>query len=250
MIASFLSALQFLTVIPVRLKTANEQRMASSMVYFPLVGLLLGLFLAGLNALLSFLNLPSLAMNVITVVVLIMVTGGLHLDGLSDTADAFLSGKPREQMLEIMRDSRSGVMGVLSLISVILLKIALLFSISVSLQLNALMLMCVLSRWSAVATMFFFPYARQEGKAGAFIKGMNLKIFILSAVAAVICASIAWQVRGLFVLLIVTGFSYALGKFSTKKIGGITGDTLGATIELTEIVTLSTVFILEGVMHG
>ena len=247
MIASFLSALQFLTVIPVKLKTANEQRMAGSMVYFPLVGLLLGLFLAGLNALLSFLNLPFLAMNVITVVVLIVITGGLHLDGLSDTADAFLSARPAEQMLEIMRDSRSGVMGVLSLISVILLKIVLLFSISVSLQLNALMLMCVLSRWSAVATMFFFPYARQEGKAGAFIKGMNLKIFILSTVATVICASIAWQVRGLFVLLIVTGFSYALGKSSTKKIGGITGDTLGAGIELTEIITLLSVFILGNI---
>ena len=250
MITSFLSALQFLTVIPIRLKEANEQRMAPSMVYFPLVGLLLGLFLIGVNALFSFLNFPSLAMNVITVVVLIIITGGLHLDGLSDTADAFLSGKPREQMLEIMRDSRTGVMGVLSLISVILLKIILLFSISVALQPNALMLMCVLSRWSAVAAMFFFPYARQEGKAGMFINGMNLKIFVLSAIAAVICASIAWQVRGLFILLIVTGFSYAAGKFSTKKIGGITGDTLGATIEIMEIVTLLIVCSLEGVMHG
>jgi len=249
MIPSFLSALQFLTVIPVKLKEANEQRMADSLIYFPLVGLLLGLFLIGVNALLSFFNFPSLAMNVITVIVLMVITGGLHLDGLADTADAFLSGRPGEQMLEIMRDSRTGVMGVLSLISVILLKIILLFSISSSLEPSALILMCSLSRWSAVGAAFFFPYARQEGKAEAFIKGMNLKIFILSAIAAVFCASIAWQIRGLIVLLIVTGFSYLFGKFSTKKIGGVTGDTLGATIELTEIVTLLSVFILGNIQY-
>ena len=249
MIASFLSALQFLTVIPIKLKETNEQKMADSMVYFPLVGLLLGLFLIGVNALLSFFNFPSLAMNVITVITLIFITGGLHLDGLSDTADAFLSGRPGEQMLEIMRDSRTGVMGVLSLISVILLKIILLFSISGSLESGALILMCSLSRWSAVAAVFFFPYARQEGKAGAFIKGMNLKIFILSAIVAIICASFTWQIRGIFVLLIVTGFSYAAGKFSTKKIGGITGDTLGATIELAEIITLLSVFILGNMQY-
>jgi len=244
MIASFLLALQFLTVIPLRVKDAGEQKMAGSMVFFPLIGLLLGLFLAGTNSLLSFLNFPTLALNVITVVVLIFITGGLHLDGLSDTADAFLSGKPREQMLEIMRDSRTGVMGVLSLISIILLKIILLFSISSSLEPKALMLMCSLSRWSAVAMMFFFPYARQEGKAGVFVKGMNLRIFIFSSIAAVVAVAVVWQIKGLLILLIVTGLSYALGKFSTKKIGGITGDILGAGIELTEIITLLLVFIL------
>lgn len=244
MIASFLSALQFLTRIPVKIKEAGEKRMAGSMVYFPLVGLFLGLILIGINALLSFLNFPSLSANVITVVVLIFITGGLHLDGLSDTADAFLSGKPKEQMLEIMRDSRTGVMGVLSLISVILLKIILLFSINSSLEPNALMLMCSLSRWTAVSTIFFFPYARQEGKAGVFAKGMNSKIFILSSIVVVLCASIAWQIRGLIILLIVTGFSYTAGRFSTKRIEGITGDTLGAGIEIAEVIILLSVFIL------
>lgn len=244
MIVSFLLALQFLTVIPLRVKDAGEQRMAGSMVFFPFIGLLLGLFLAGINLLLSFLSFPSLALNVITVVVLIVITGGIHLDGLSDTADAFLSGKPKEQMLGIMRDSHAGVMGVLSLISVILLKVALLSSISLSLKPIVLMLMCSLSRWSAVATMFFFPYARQEGKAGVFIKGMNLRIFIFSSIAAVFSAAVIWQIKGLVILIIVTGLAYLMGKFSTKKIGGITGDTLGAGIELTEIITLLLVFIL------
>ena len=249
MITSFLLALQFLTVIPLKLKDAGEQRMAGSMVYFPLVGLLLGLFLTGVNVLFSFLNFPSLALNIIIAVALIVITGGIHLDGFSDTADAFLSGKPKEQMLEIMRDSHAGVMGVLSLISVILLKVALLFSISLSLKPIALMLMCSLSRWSAPAAIFFFPYARQEGKAGVFIKGMNLRIFILSSVVAVVSAAVVWQIKGLVILLIVTGLSYVMGKFSTKKIGGITGDTLGAGIEITEIIILLSVFILGNIYH-
>ncbi len=249
MITSFLLALQFLTVIPLKLKDAGAQRMAGSMVFFPLIGLLLGLFLAGVNVLLSFLNFPSLTLNVIIVVVLIVITGGMHLDGLSDTSDAFLSGKPKEQMLGIMRDSHTGVMGVLSLISVILLKVVLLFSISLSLKPIILMLMCSLSRFSAVATIFFFPYARQEGKAGVFIKGMNLRIFILSSIAAVVAAAVVWQIKGLVILLIITGLSYVMGKFSTKKIGGITGDTLGAGIEITEIVTLLSVFILGNIYH-
>jgi adenosylcobinamide-GDP ribazoletransferase len=152
-------------------------------------------------------------------------------------------------MLEIMRDSRTGVMGVLSLIGVILLKVALLFSISLSLKPIVLMLMCSLSRWSAVATVFFFPYARQEGKAGVFIKGMNLRIFILSLIVAVVSAAVVWQIKGLVILLIVTGFSYMMGKFSTKKIGGITGDTLGAGVEITEIIILLLIFILGNICH-
>ena len=78
---------------------------------------------------------------------------------------------------------------------------------------------------------------------------MNLKIFILSSIVAVVAAAVVWQIKGLVILLIVTGLSYVMGKFSTKKIGGITGDTLGAGIEITEIITLLSVFILGNIYH-
>ncbi|MDD5156260.1 MAG: adenosylcobinamide-GDP ribazoletransferase [Candidatus Omnitrophica bacterium] len=236
--ASFLLALQFLTIIPVKIKKAGEQEIAASMAYFPLIGLLIGVFLAGVNALLYNLNFSSLASNVILVVALVVITAGLHLDGLADAADAFLSRKNQEEMLRIMHDSHIGVMGVLSLISIILLKISLLSSLNIASKIPALLLACMLSRWSAVWAMFLFPYARREGKAGVFMRGMNLKILIICTIVAIVCAALIWGTRGLVALLIISACTYAIGKFSVSKIGGITGDTLGATIELTEIVTL------------
>lgn len=235
---SFLLALQFLTIVPLKIKDVNEKKIAGAMVFFPLVGLILGLALAGINALLFILNFPPLAVNIILVVALVAITGGMHMDGLSDTIDAFLSGKPRDEMLAIMRDSHIGVMGVLSIASVMLLKVGLLISVAAPLKTTALILACVLSRWSSVLAMFLFPYARKDGKARIFIEGMNLKIFALSSITVLVFAFAIWRAKGLVTLLIAAGCAYLIGKFSSRKIGGITGDTLGAAIELTEIITL------------
>ena len=248
--ASFLLALQFLTIIPLKIKGVDDKNIASSMIYFPLVGILLGAVLIALNYFFSVLRLPLISANIILVVSLAILTGGMHLDGLSDTADAFLSGKSKDEMLVIMRDPHIGVMGVLSLISAIILKIALLFSINSPLKFTALILMCVLSRWSVVPVMFFFPYARTDGKAGVFIRGMNLKILVLSTIVSAICAFLVWHINGLIVLLITAAAAYAFGKFASRKIGGITGDTLGATIELTELVILLTICITGGAFYG
>jgi adenosylcobinamide-GDP ribazoletransferase len=244
MIKSFFLALQFLTVIPLRISKIDERSMARSLIFFPLVGLSLGLLLAGMDSALSFLRFYSLTVNIILVVTLIILTGGIHLDGLSDTADAFLSGKGREKMLEIMRDSHAGVMGVLSILSALLLKIAFLYSIENPLRLPALVLMCVLSRWALVLAIFLFPYARTEGKARAFIQGINLKILAISTGLSLGFTVLFWQLKGLLVFIIVAVFTYASGKFINKKISGITGDTLGALCELNELLVLLTVFML------
>jgi len=233
-----LSALQFLTAIPFGIKGTSQKDMAKSLVYFPIVGLLIGLLAAGINNLALLLNFNALAASIMAVVTLIIITRGLHLDGLSDSADAFFSGKPKEEMLIIMRDSHAGVMGILSIITVILLKIALLSSINIPLRANALMLSCALSRWCVVPAMLFFPYARQEGKAGIFIKGLNPRILTLSSLVAVACAALAWGIKGLILLVPAAAFSYFISRLITKKIGGITGDTLGAIVELTETLTL------------
>ena len=250
MITNFLLAFQFLTVIPLKIKKVSEQKIADSVIYFPLIGAVMGLSLAGLNQLLFHLNFPNLALSAILIVSLIIITGGMHLDGLSDTADAFLSVRPQEEMLKIMRDSHVGVMGALSLISAIVLKIALFYSISNSLKPGALVLMCSLSRWSVAPQMFFFPYARKEGKAAIFITGMSPKIFISSTLIAAACAFLVLGLKGLTVLLGVGFFAYFFGKLASSKINGITGDTLGATIELTEIVILSALCIMGGMIYG
>jgi len=242
---SILLALQFLSIIPVKFSRVSEKEIANAMIYFPLAGLLLGLILTGENYFLLFLNFPQLTISIILVVSLVALTGGMHLDGLSDTADAFLSGRPKEEILKIMRDPHLGVMGILGLISVILLKIGLLYSVAGSIKTSALLLMCVLSRWSAVFAMFLFPYARNEGKAKAFIQGMNLKIFILSTIIALVCAFMIWQLKGLFIITIVATSAYITGKFINNKIGGITGDTLGAINELTEVIILFSICVIE-----
>lgn len=238
---NFFLALQFLTIIPVKIKHIDESRISRSVIYFPLVGLLLGLILTGANNFLYFLNLEHLFINVILIVFLIFLTGGMHLDGLADTIDAFSSRKNKEEMLRIMRDSSIGVMGVLSLISIVLLKIALLSSISVSLKMSALLLMCILSRWSLVLSMFLFPYAREKGKAKMLIQGTDLRAFGLSTIITLVCVIIVWRAEGLLIMAIVAIVAYVFGKFTSSKIGGITGDTLGATNELIETITLFTI---------
>jgi len=243
--SSFLLAIQFLTIIPFKIKHINEKDMSKSMIYFPLIGLLLGLILAVTFNFFSFLQFKDLFINIILVILLIVLTGGIHLDGLADTTDAILSRKNKEEMLKIMRDSHIGVMGVLSLISIILLKISFLSSISTPLKTISLILMCVLSRWALVFTMFLFPYARQKGKAKIFIQGMNFKIFILATIIALICVAIIWKIKGLIILGIIAICAYIIGKFINHKIGGITGDTLGAINELTEVIVLFSICILE-----
>jgi len=248
--SSFLLAMQFLTILPLGAKKFSSDKLAWALIYFPIVGLFLGAILAGLNICLSYLGISSLAVNIILVIALVILTRGIHLDGLADTADAFLSAKGKKETLEIMRDPHIGVMGALSLISIILLKIGLLSSVSTAVKPAALMLMCILGRWSAVLSIFLFPYARQEGKAKLFIEGMSLKIFIISSIVVIICAFIALNIAGLVLLLIISGSTYIIGRFICKKIDGVTGDTLGAVIELTEVITLLIICIGGGAMKG
>ncbi|MDD5729526.1 MAG: adenosylcobinamide-GDP ribazoletransferase [Candidatus Omnitrophica bacterium] len=235
---NLLLAFQFLTVIPIKIKDVSEEMLAMSSAYFPFIGLAIGLILLLINTLLSCFNFPPLITGIVLAVSLIVITAGMHLDGLSDTADAFLSGKPAEKMLEIMRDPHIGVMGVLSLLSVILLKIGFLAFLGTPARGTALLLSCVLSRWAAVFAMYLFPYARKDGKAKVFIEGMNLSVFLFSLAGALLFSLLIWRLKGLLALLVAAGCTYLFGMFCRRKIGGITGDTLGANIEMTEIALL------------
>lgn len=244
---SFLAALQFLTILPIGIRD-DAKTLPRAMVYFPIIGLLLGMVLTGANHILELLNFNGLALNAILVVLLTTLTGGLHLDGLADTCDALLSGKDKETMLQIMRDPRIGVMGALSVICVILLKISILSSIDTSVKIVALVLMCILSRWSMVFTVFYFPYARQEGKAKVFTDGMSLKIFIAATIITLTCSIAAGGIKGLIVFGTIALGSYLIDKIISRRFGGITGDTLGAVNELAEIMVLFSIIILTSVI--
>jgi len=245
MIKSLLLAVQFLTLIPLHFKKVETRELHRALVFFPFVGLLLALCLIGINQLFLFLDFPQISINIILVVSLIMLTGGMHLDGLSDTADAFFSHQSKEEMLEIMHDSHVGVMGVLAIASVILGKIALLYAIGSGFKALSIFMSCIISRWALVLIMFSFPYARKEGRAKIFTEGANRQRFILVTLITMIAVVLAWQIKGVIVLSVAAGFVYLIGLGTKKKISGFTGDTLGATLELSEIVILLTVSILE-----
>ena len=245
MINDILLALQFLTIIPIKIAKVDDKSIARSLIYYPLIGLLLGAILVAGLALLLVLNFLMMPVSIILVVLLIIFTGGLHLDGLSDTFDALLSRKPREEMLQIMRDSHAGVLGIVAVICVILLKIAILSSLSLASMTAGLLLMCVSSRWSMVFSIFLFSYARKDGKAKVFTEGITPRIFIFATIIGLACAGLIAKFGGIFVFGISALGAYVIGKFVSRKLGGITGDTLGAANEITEVVVLLCICILE-----
>ncbi len=191
---SLLLALQFLTIIPVKVKSFAEKKLITSIIFFPVIGFFIALLLTAANFFFLFFGFSSFIATIVLVVLLIIITGGMHLDGLSDTFDALSSGNSKEGMLTVMRDPRCGVMGVLSVICVLLLKISFLSSVSLKETAGALILMCATGRWSLVFLLFMFPYARPAGKGKIFSEGINLKIFITATVFPLSCAVIFFGV--------------------------------------------------------
>ncbi len=171
-----LAALRFLTVLPVRHGAADDGRcFAGSLFYFPLIGLGIGL-LTALAATLLGCILPQAVVALVAIVMLAGISGFLHIDGLADTADGLLSSRPREQKLEIMRDSRTGAMGVTAIVVVLLGKYAALASTGAALVPAALVLMPLAGRCALVFAMAMLPYARPEGGLGALFYSRNTRM--------------------------------------------------------------------------
>lgn len=160
---SFLAAMQFLTIFsaPTRWR-GGERDLARSVYFFPAVGLLLGALMAALDYGLG-LVFPRPLTSVFVVIALLWASGGLHIDGLADTADGFFSSRSRERMLEIMKDSRSGPMGVAAVVCVVSLKIAAVASLPTGVRWQAILLIPLAGRCSIVVMMALLPYVRSEG---------------------------------------------------------------------------------------
>jgi adenosylcobinamide-GDP ribazoletransferase len=200
------------------------------------VGLLIGSAAAGWAWGLGGL-LPAGPASVLTAIGLIGVSRGLHLDGLSDTADGFLSSRSRERMLEIMRDSHVGAMGVIAVVSVVGLKVAALASLSEGLRWRAALLMPVAGRCALVISVAALPYARTEGGLGTlFYRGRSR---LGAAWAVLFAGGCGWAVggeAGLAGAALSVGVTLMFAAYTYRKIGGATGDTLGAACEVAEVV--------------
>lgn len=236
MFNSFRLAISFLTIFPVYKKMANNQELASSVSYYPLVGLLVGSLAAGGCYVLRSIGL-TLSADVMALVIMLIVTGGLHMDGLMDTADGIFSGRDRERKLEIMKDSRVGAMGVIAFGAVFLLKIAFLFDLTLGPKLTALILAPTAGRWAMAVCVIRYPYARTNGLGGC-LQGAGYKHLVE---ASIILLAASWAlagIPGLLVLAAVVPAVWIIAGIIMTCLGGMTGDTYGATGELIETWTI------------
>jgi len=245
----FLIALQFLTIVPVRIDSEiKAEDFGGSLIYFPLVGLIIGAIL--LLILLIFNTLPPLAVSAIIILVSVIITGGIHLDGFADTCDALYGFKSRQRALEIMRDSHIGTMGATGIALILLLKFVFIASMETRILWRSLILMPVFARWAQVFSSYIADYAREEGKAKNFIRYIDTKGMLISTAIAIAIFVMTFKIKGL--LLFVISFCIILLPIHwiKAKIGGMTGDTIGAVSEIAEAAVLLLSLILKGVPYA
>jgi adenosylcobinamide-GDP ribazoletransferase len=227
---SFLSAVQFLTIIPCGRRHGFDARAA--LPFFPLCGLLIGAVLMGIHAL-SGLWWPQPVVALVDVLCLAVLSGALHLDGLADTADGLYGHRPLEQALAIMKDSRIGAMGTVSMICCLAAKWAGLAHIAGPAPIW-LLLVPAYARASVLFGTKFLPYGRPDGGTGHafFNTPVSIKDFWGIALLSGISLFSGRVLLGLNLGFAVT-IAVILGWYY-KKVRCITGDMLGAMIELTE----------------
>ena len=233
---SFFAALQFLTIVPpVVRRDIRAAELGRSVASYPLVGLLMGVALLGASRQLASVFSPWIVAGVI-LMLWVLASGGIHMDGLMDAADGIFGGKTTEQRLNIMRDERVGAFGVLAAILLMLLKfVALAEGLS---DFPALVLAPVIGRWTMSLAIVTFPYARSQGLGSALKREARpLYLVIATLIGSLICFLTA-GLQALFVMGIAGLCLILLGQFVTKRVGGFTGDIYGGANELMELLVL------------
>lgn len=232
---AFVTALQFLTRLPTPdLGPPTEEDLRRSYVFYPVVGLLLGCLLATVALFAHILFASRLLVAVIVVAMDVYLTGGLHMDGLMDTADGLLSYRSRDRMLEIMKDSRVGAMAVLVVLFVTLLRIGALAVLPISLLARVVFAGAFFSRGLLLLTIRYTTPAKAEGLGRqATVRSGGAAMWALALTAA-LCGAVLLGTQGIVAMIVSV---LLLSRFATgcrRRLGGMTGDTYGASIELTQ----------------
>jgi adenosylcobinamide-GDP ribazoletransferase len=229
--------IQFLTSIPLNLTISMEpEDFGRSLAYAPLIGLLVGGILAASFYLLHLL-FPATMASLFLCIIYVFLTGGLHLDGLGDTADGLFSHRPKERILEIMKDSRVGTNAVLAIVLALLSYIFLIAQFP-STSLGLILLMPVIGRLALPLAAGLEKYARPDGLGRHFINFCGPKEIVIGTL---ITAILFWGVlgcKGLLILFLIEIVITLIVKFFSAKINGITGDILGAVCELAQLCYL------------
>lgn len=235
---SLLIALQFLTCVPVRLRELpTGERQGASLLMYPLVGGLIGLVL--LLVYRFFGTTDPWLLSGLLLLVWVLLTGALHLDGLADSADAWLGGRgDRERTLAIMKDPCSGPAGVVAIVLVLLLKLLSLVVLVRHGMWLALWWIPVLGRGILLPLFLGTPYVRSEGLGSALAS--HLPRAPAYRVSGLLVLLVLWTLgmRGFWLILVLALLFVVLRRGMLQRIGGMTGDTAGALVEITEVACL------------
>ena len=247
---SFITALQFLTRIHIKKQNdLTAEDFGRSTKFFPLVGIILGFIymLAAwcLIAVFGWANLVTTSL----VILPILLTGGLMLDGFMDTVDGVFSGRERERVLEIMKDSRVGSFGVIALACLLLVNWTALRDIKLVLIMTALFVMPIIGRMAMVMVIACFPYARKEGM-GKIFADMADKETLVIAGGTTLALVVPWGQAAIAALVVGLGCAWLIGRWLTSQLGGLTGDTYGAIETLTETVVLLVFWVTSWIPGG
>jgi adenosylcobinamide-GDP ribazoletransferase len=231
----FFGALTLLTVIPVPGYRPTEEDIAHGKPFFPVVALLVGAIVYWAAAGLICFAPPAVTAGIV-VILLAAASKGFHLDGLADSADGFFSSRPRERMLEIMRDSRIGSMGVIALIAVLGLKAAGLFSLKPPDVPAAALFSAVAGRCGMTFYALISKYAREEGLGKIMFRYKSPLCLLWTLTFMAGTGWLLFEYRGLIIAGAVVVFAILWSFYTRRQIGGATGDTLGACEELCEML--------------
>ena len=248
------AAFRFLSVLPLPGGSAEgDDNLAPAVAWFPLVGCALGglLVLTDWACRKAFPGGSGLLAAALVLAVYVVFSGGLHHDGLVDVADAFLSSRPADERLRIMKDPHVGAMGITVLVLFLLVELSAIFSLEAGVpgcsgefRMAALFAFPVLGRWVMSYMCVRFPYARRTGTAAPMVEGSRGRHLAIATVltraaragAFILLARVALLSAVLFVF--VLAFAEVSGRLFTRSLGGVTGDIIGATGMITECLVL------------
>ena len=249
-------AIRFLTIFPIASfplsnnsnqdeEEALEENFANSMAFFPLVGMLMGVLLVVLRRIFYYLPVSPLIGDTLILIVWIWLSGGLHLDGFADSVDGFSGGHNKEEILKIMKDSATGAKGVVALVSLLLLKFVLLVEMPLFLKDAVLFFTPTVGRWSMVIAAFLGKPARTRNSMGKlFMDYVGWREVIFASLTMAVIGFLLFKLYFLPLVIIGIGIVLLILKYCQKRIGGISGDILGAINEIVEVFILLTFYIL------
>ena len=233
---SIIAAFQFLTISPTLIKRMfTAQEMGRAVGWFPLVGVVLGLLLYGINHMAQ-LIFPVSVSAAITLFAWVIFTRAFHLDGFMDTCDGLFGGFTAERRLEIMKDSRMGAFGVAGGVLILLTQYA---ALSASTNLfAALILATTLGRWSSPLVIYWFPYAREDGLGIEMKRNVGWREVLLATSITSITAWLVYGWPGFLFMIAAAAIGFLVAVYAMRLLPGLTGDIYGTVTSLVEMFTL------------